>query len=159
MEYDLRRQDLYAALILGAVSLLVIVESWRMPRHLQSWPAYAGPGVVTGALGLVLLGMAIGLFVRAWRRRGALIAMPLPEIRRHLADARTRRLWLIGLLGTAYLLSLGRGLPYQLTTGAYLVVAMLLFRAARWWVVLLVSAGVTAAIAFVFNRVFLIPLP
>jgi putative tricarboxylic transport membrane protein len=159
VDYDLRRQDIYAALILCALSVLVVVESWRMPRDLQNWPAYASPGVVTGALGAVLFAMAIGLFARALKRGGARVGMRGADVRRYLADPRTRRLVVMTGLCALYLLSLGRGLPYHVTTGVYLAVAMLLFRAAAWWVVVLVSGVTTAAVAFVFNRIFLIPLP
>lgn len=130
-----------------------------MPRHLQDWPAYAGPGMVTGLLGLVLLGMSAGLGARALRRPGAGIAIPLAEVGRYLADPRTRRLALMAGLCLAYLVSLGRAWPYQVTTGGFLVVAMLMFNAARWWVVLLVAAATAAGVAFVFNRLFLVPLP
>lgn len=159
MAYELRRQDFYTGLILSVVSLGVIVESWRMPRDLQGWPWYAGPGMVTGLLGLGLLGMAIALLVRAYRRAGAGLLAPLEEIRAYVSDPQTRRLGLMGLLCLGYLLSLGRGIPYYITTGTYLVLTMALFRAASWWVILLTSGLATAAISLVFNRVFLIPLP
>lgn len=159
MNSQFRRQDLYAGVILVAISLLVIVESWRMPRDLQNWPAYASPGVVTGLLALGLLGMALVLIVRALRRPGAAAVVSMAEIRRYLATPETGRLGVVVLLCTAYLLSLGRGLPYELTTGGFLLVTMLLFRAARWWVLLVVSTATAVAIALVFNRIFLVPLP
>jgi hypothetical protein len=159
MDYEFRRQDLYAGLILCVVSLGVMVESWRMPRDLQGWPAYAGPGMVTGLLGLGLLIMAVTLCVRAWVRSGAGLAIPWPEVKRYLALPGTRRLGLMFLLCFGYLLALGRGIPYYLTTGIYLVLTMLLFRATSWWAILLISGVATAAISIVFNRVFLIPLP
>jgi hypothetical protein len=56
-------------------------------------------------------------------------------------------------------LILGRGIPYAFTTGSYLILTMLLFRATAWWAILVISGVTTAAIAFVFNRIFLIPLP
>jgi hypothetical protein len=63
------------------------------------------------------------------------------------------------LLSAVYLLILGRGIPYAFTTGSYLILTMLLFRATAWWAILVISIVTTAAIAFVFNRIFLIPLP
>jgi hypothetical protein len=130
-----------------------------MPRHLQTWPAYAGPGIVTGLLGLALLGMALALLVRALRRPGVSAAIPLAEARRYLVHPSTRRLALMVVLSGAYLALLGRGLPYHLTTGGYLAATMLLFGARPWWLVLLVGGVTTAAIALIFNRIFLIPLP
>ncbi len=159
MTYEFRRQDFYAGLILCIVCLVIIVESWRMPRDLQGWPWYAGPGMVTGLLGLGLLSMAIALLVRAYRRAGASSLIPSGEAWAYLNDPQTRRLGLMALLCLAYLLALGRGIPYYTTTGVYLVLTMALFRAASWWVILLTSGVATAAISLVFNRIFLIPLP
>lgn len=159
MIYEFRRQDFCAGLILCAASLGVIVESWRMPRDLQGWPAYAGPGMVTGLLGLGLLGMAVMLLARAWLRSGSGPAIPWREVKDYLTHPGTRRLGLMSLLCLGYLLALGRGIPYTLTTGAFLVVTMLLFRAITWWAILLISSVATAAISLVFNRIFLIPLP
>lgn len=159
MGYEFRRQDFFAGLILCIVCLVIIVESWRMPRDLQDWPWYAGPGMVTGLLGLGLLSMAIALLVRAYRRTGASLPIPLGEAWAYLNDSQTRRLGLMALLCLGYLLALGRGFPYYMTTGIYFVVTMTLFRAAAWWVILLTSGIATAAISLVFNRIFLIPLP
>jgi hypothetical protein len=159
MPDELRRQDFYTGLILCAVSLGVILESWRMPRELLGWPAYAGPGIVTGLLGLGLLALAVTLLIRAWRRTGASLIISLAEIHKYFTDSRTRRLGIMCLLSTGYLLTLGRGIPYAVTTACYLILTMLLFRAASWWAILVISVVTTAAIAFVFNRIFLIPLP
>jgi Tripartite tricarboxylate transporter TctB family len=159
MPDELRRQDFYTGLILCAVSLGVILESWRMPRELLGWPAYAGPGIVTGLLGLGLLGLAITLLIRAWRRPGASLSTSLAEVRKYLTDSRTHRLGIMCLLSAVYLLILGRGIPYAFTTASYLILTMLLFRATAWWAILVISGVTTAAIAFVFNRIFLIPLP
>ncbi len=156
---EFRRPDFYGGLILGAVSLGVIADSWRMPRDLQGWPPYAGPGTVTGLLALGLLGMAAALLIRAARRPGAALAMSPADVRGYLGDPRTWRLGIMILLSIGYLLLLGRQLPYYLTTGGYLAVTMFLFRAARWWAILLISGAATVAIAVVFNRIFLIPLP
>jgi len=159
MGYEFRRQDIWTGLILSAVSLIIIVESWRMPRDLQGWPWYAGPGMVTGLLALGLMGMAIALLVRAYRRPGARVLVLRGEVRAYLSDTQTRRLGLMALLCVGYLLTLGRGIPYYLTTGTYLILTMALFRAASWWIILLTGGLATATISLVFNRIFLIPLP
>ena len=159
MEYPFRRQDTYAAIILIAFSLFIIVGSWGMPRDLLGFPAYAGPGVVTGLLGLGLLGMAVVLLVRALRRPGARLAISRADVHAYLANPQSRRLGLVLLISSAYLLSLGRGIPYYITTGTYLIMTMAVFRAASWWVILLVSGLATAALAIVFNMIFLVPLP
>ena len=127
MDYPFRRQDIYAAIILIVLALFVIVESWRMPREFLGFPAYAGPGLVTGLLGLGLLGMAVALLMRACRRPGAAVSISRSDIRGYLGNPQTRRFGLVLLLCAAYLLSLGRGVPYYFTTGAYLFITMAAF--------------------------------
>jgi len=159
MDYELRRQDFYTGLILCAVSLGIVAECWRMPRDLQGWPAYASPGVVTGLLGLGLFGMGLALTLRSVRRTGAALPITRTDVWAYLADTGTRRLGLMLGISVVYCLLLGRALPYWLTTGGYLLAVMFVFRAGPWWQVLLISAGSTAAVAYVFSRVFAIPLP
>lgn len=159
MAYEFRRQDFYTGVILCAVSLGVMVESWRMPRDLQGWPAYAGPGVVAGLLGLGLFAMALALTVRSVRRGGPPLRITGEDIRAYLTDPGTRRLGLMLGLSILYCLVLGRNLPYWLTTGGYLITVMFVFRGAPWWQIVLISGGTTAAVAYVFNRIFAIPLP
>jgi hypothetical protein len=157
--YDLRRQDFFTGLVLCVVSLGVVAECWRMPRDLQGWPAYAGPGVVTGMLGLGLFVMGLALTMRSVRRSGAPLAIRGADVQAYLTDVGTRRLGLMLGLSVLYCFCLGRGLPYWLTTGGYLVAVMVVFRAGPWWQILLISAGSSVAVAYVFNRIFAIPLP
>jgi hypothetical protein len=159
MHDEFRRQDFYTGLILCAVSVGVMAECWRMPRDLQGWPAYASPGVVTGLLGLGLFGMGLALTLRSARRGAASLRIGPGDVRAYLADAGTRRLGLMLGLSVLYCLLLGRGLPYWLTTGGYLLAVMLTFRAGPRWRILLISAATTATVAYVFSRVFAIPLP
>jgi hypothetical protein len=159
LDYPFRRQDIYAGMILIVLALFVIVESWRMPREFLGFPAYAGPGIVTGLLGIGLLGMAVTLVVRACRRPGARTGISRADLQNYLTHPQTRRLGLVLGLAVAYLLSLGRGIPYYITTGAYLFITMAVFRAASWWVIALVSGLATTGLAVVFNKIFLVPLP
>ena len=87
------------------------------------------------------------------------LAITGTDVRAYLFDVGTRRLGLMFGLSVVYCLLLGRNIPYWLTTGGYLVAVMFVFRAGPWWQILLISTGSTAAVAYVFNRVFAIPLP
>lgn len=159
MHDEFRRQDFYTGLILCVVSLGIVAECWRMPRDLQGWPAYASPGVVTGLLGLGLFGMGLALTLRSARRVGAPLRIGRGDVRAYMTDVGTRRLGLMLGLSVVYCLLLGRGLPYWLTTGVYLLAVMLTFRAGPRWRILLISATTAATVAYVFSRVFAIPLP
>jgi putative tricarboxylic transport membrane protein len=159
MEREFRRQDFYTGLILSAVSLGVITESWRMPRTLQGWPAYAGPGVVPGMLGLGLLVMALALTVRSVRGAGSPLEIHQRDAWAYLSDTGTKRLGLMLGLSAFYCLFLGHGFPYWMTTGAYLLLVMVVFRAGPWWQILLIAASATGAITFTFGRIFAVPLP
>ena len=159
MDYTFRRPDFYTGVILCVVSLGIVAECWRMPRDLQGWPAYASPGVVTGLLGLGLFGMGLALTLRSVGRTGGPLAICGTDVRMYLADVGTRRLALMLGISVAYCLLLGRGIPYWLTTGGYLLAVMCVFRAGPLWQIVLISAASTAAVTYVFNRVFAIPLP
>lgn len=159
MDYTFRRQDFYTGVIVCVVSLGIVAECWRMPRDLQGWPAYASPGVVTGLLGLGLFGMGLALTLRSVRRTGGPLAISGTDVRTYLTDAGTRRLVLMLGISVVYCLLLGRGIPYWLTTGGYLLAVMCVFRAGPLWQIVLISAASTAAVTYVFNRVFAIPLP
>ena len=159
MEREFRRQDFYTGVILSAVSLGVIAESWRMPRTLQGWPAYAGPGVVPGMLGLGLLVMAIALTVRSVQGSGSSLEITQGDAWAYLSDTGTKRLGLMLGLSVLYCLCLGHGFPYWMTTGAYLLLVMVVFRAGPWWQILLIAAAATGAITFTFGRIFAVPLP
>jgi len=159
MEYEFRRQDFYVGLIIIGVSLFVMVESWRMPRHLQDWPAYAAPGMVTGILGLGLLIMGIILTIRSVRRQGLPLAFKRADIVAYLADPKTRRLGLMFALSLIYCIFLGRRLPYIVVTAVYLALVMITFRGIGPIKALIISLMVAIGVAVVFNRLFLVPLP
>ncbi|MCK7528909.1 MAG: hypothetical protein MZV64_70840 [Ignavibacteriales bacterium] len=99
-------------------------SSWRMPRDLQGWPAYAGPGVVTG--------LARPRASSAWPWRCSLRALQRGRRTRSPSCAQGRRCVSRGCgdaaaradardHASAYLLSCSaRNIPYWLTTGGYL---------------------------------------
>ncbi len=159
MEREFRRQDFYTGLILSAVSVGVVAESWRMPRTVQGWPAYAGPAVVPAMLGLGLLVMAFALTLRSVRGARSPLAIHRTDAWTYLTDTGTKRLGVMLGLSVLYCLSLGHGLPYWMTTAAYLLLVMVIFRAGPWWQILLIAAAATGAITFAFGRIFAVPLP
>ncbi len=159
MGYEFRRQDFYAGLIIIGVSLFAIVESWQMPRHLQDWPAYAAPGMVTGILGLGLLIMGIILTLRSVRRQGSPLALKRADIVAYVTDPKTRRLGLMFALSLLYCIFLGRRLPYIVVTAVYLALVIITFRGIGPVKAVIISLIVAIGVAVVFNRLFLVPLP
>jgi len=163
--YELRRQDFYTGLIIIVIGLLVMVESWRMPRHIQDWPVYAAPGMVTGFLGLGFLAMGIILTIRSTRREGAPLAFKRSDISAYLNDPKTHRLGLMFALSLIYCLLLGRRLPFVVVTTIYLFMVMWLFRGPgpiKFFAIfkfLIISLATAMAVGIVFNRFFLVPLP
>jgi hypothetical protein len=163
--YELRRQDFYTGLIIIVIALSVMVESWRMPRHIQDWPLYAAPGMVTGLLGLGFLTMGIILTIRSTRREGAPLAFKRSDISAYLSDPKTHRLGLMFGLSLIYCLLLGRRIPYVVVTTIYLFTVMLVFRDTgpiKFFAIfklLIISLTTAIGVAVVFNRFFLVPLP
>lgn len=157
------RAELADAVFWTALGAAVLVAAWRMDRltSLGINPLSA-PGVVPGLLGalMMLFGAALGL--RAMRAREA----------SHAAVAGTGRAArtacaLALCIGYAAGL-LGRGLPFWLTSAAFLFVAIFVFRildgdAGPRWRTAVESAAIAlaaaGAIALVFQQLFLLRLP
>jgi hypothetical protein len=161
------RADFVSALAWMVVGGAIGVGSWRMERleQLHVNP-YTVPGLVPGLLGAGILVMGAVLLARAvWagghRARHGPAAAGATE---------WRRLGLALVLCLAYAAGLlGRGLPFWLTSGAFVFVSVLLFdwpyRQARGeigrgvLVALALAVGSAAAITGLFQEIFLVRLP
>ena len=65
------KADFIMGLILMACSLLIVVESLKIPRFEKDWGGfYAAPGFVPLILGITLFVMSLALFVRAVKKQG-----------------------------------------------------------------------------------------
>jgi putative tricarboxylic transport membrane protein len=142
----------------------VLAASWRMDRleslHINPWSA---PGLMPGVLGALMIVFGAALFVRALARGGA-------EIEPTHASGSRVSLAVFLCFGYAAGL-LGHGLPFWLTSGAFLFAAILAFR----WLDRDVEArpslgrlaassaaialGAALAIGLLFEQVFLVRLP
>jgi hypothetical protein len=158
-----RGADPYFAIGWIVFGAAVLAGSWRMERlenlHINPWSV---PGLMPGVLGALMMGFGAALGLRALRRRGAPAdgdAASVPRI-----------LLAIGLcVGYAAGL-LGHGLPFWMTSAAFIFVAVLAF---RWLdrdpgtppLVRLaassaaIAVGAALAIGFLFEQVFLVRLP
>ena len=158
-----RGADRYFALGWIVFGAAVLAGSWRMDRleslHINPWSA---PGLMPGVLGalMILFGAALGL--RALRQRteqGEADAASAPRV----------ILAIVLCFGYAAGL-LGHGLPFWLTSAAFIFVAILSFRwldrdAATPSLARLaassaaIAIGAALAIGLLFEQVFLVRLP
>ena len=155
--------DFFFGLGWAAFGAAILAASWRMDRleglNVNPWSV---PGLLPGVLGALMLLFGGALALRAMT--AGWTAAPAPG-----SPART---WLALLLCFGYAAGLlGRGLPFWLTSAAFLFVALCAFR----WLdrdadapqslrrLALGSAAIalaaSAAISLLFQEVFLLTLP
>lgn len=159
-----QRGEIAEAAFWIALGMAALIASWRMDR-LESLGInpLSAPGLVPGLLGALMMVFGAALGLRALVARAAGGEAPT-EKRRGTARVALALLLCVGYAGGL----LGRGLPFWLTSAAFLFIAMLVFRfldgeASPMWRTLLGSAGIaaaaSAAISVVFQEVFLVRLP
>lgn len=158
------RADIVTSVVLMALGLAAIGESWRMPRFTDVGGSFwAAPGVVPGMLGAGLALMAFVLFLRsvAARRAGAVDEPGESGAWKRVAIA-------VGLCILYGMLLVGQ-LPFWLATFFFVFAFILVFELAqeqarahwlRHVVVALVIAAITGfAVSYVFQSVFFVRLP
>lgn len=162
--YPISRKERLFALGWIAFGTAVLLTSWGMDRlaNLQINP-WSAPGLMPGVLGLLMIVFGAALGLRALRRDASLIEVDAASLPRILLAAAL----CVGYAGGL----LGRGLPFWLTSAAFLFVAILAFRCldrdaenpASLRQLALSSAaiafGATFVIGLIFERVFLVRLP
>jgi putative tricarboxylic transport membrane protein len=166
------RRDLLTSLVLIALGAGVVVEAMRMPRydHLGINP-YTVPGIVPGFLGAILAVFGVLMLARtaiAWRRHE-----PVPTTAADDEPGSVPRVLFTLALTLGYGGLLVGNLPFWLATGIFVWAFLLVFEwrpryaagagAAVLWrtggTALLEAVLVSAAVTFVFQRVFLVTLP
>ena len=164
-----RRADRWFAVLLTALALAVVVESWRMPRlaELGVHPMSA-PGLTPGLIGVVLAGLGLALLARSLRPPPATSATPTPDDADGAAAA-GNIVWWRALLALAlclgYALGLLGRLPFVWATGTFVFafVAAFGFDRARPWRTaggaLAMAVAVALAVAALFEQLFLVRLP
>ena len=162
-----RRADLIFAVVLTAMSLYVLVASWRMPRlaELGVHPMSA-PGLTPGLISLVLLGLGLALLWRSLR-----LPAPVPSLAPQADAASTahntvwRRALLALVLCLVYALGLLGRLPFLWATGLFVFafIGAFAFDRARPKRSLSAAAVMALAVAFsvslLFEQLFLVRLP
>ncbi len=174
----MHRSDFVVALVLMAFGALVAIESWRMPRFENIGGSIANaPGLVPGLLGVVIAAFGAVMAVRAVAsgpttppELGAPSPDPVDEDRvAEGPDAgRARFGWMLvlTLLYAGFLI--GR-IDFALATFLFVFSSVVAFErpmvrsardgAVRVAVAAVIALGVSVAIPFVFERIFLVTLP
>jgi len=157
-----RRADLIFSIVLTALALWVLVESWRMPRlaELGVHPMSA-PGLTPGLLALILAGLGLALLWRSLRTPAT------PAMSESEAAASTqwwRALLALGLC-LVYALGLLGHLPFQWATGLFVFAFIFIFsfERDRWlrnvFGAALTAVAVAVGVSLLFEQVFLVRLP
>lgn len=153
------KADFIMGLILMVFSLLVVLESLRMPRFEKDWGGfYAAPGFVTMIFGISIFGMSLFLWLRALKNKGYEIRLTREKLRAFIRSKAVHRWCLTVSYAFGYFFLLGH-LSFYFLTFLYLFGFMLTFRRRRWASALIISIVTSATIFLVFTRVFLVPLP
>ncbi len=157
------RADLQGGIFWILLGGAIAAESWNMDRleklHINPWSA---PGVMPGVLGALMMVFGGFLLVRSFSSGEKATS----------AETSTSRVALALILCVGYAGGLlGRGLPFWLTSAAFMFIAIVAF---RWldrdldakpeirrlaFTSALIAIGAALAIGVLFEQVFLVRLP
>ncbi|QIK73414.1 tripartite tricarboxylate transporter TctB family protein [Propioniciclava coleopterorum] len=155
-----RRLNFLSSIVLIALSVAITVGSiYILTASRASF--IASPGLMPLMLGLALLGMSLALFVQSLRDGG--VPARVAESRAWFAEiaaAPGARTTVIGLAIMAlYAFVLMPFLPFWAASLIFMIGMLAFLRAARWWVILILSVGVVGLVYLIFQILFRVPLP
>ncbi|CAB1078101.1 hypothetical protein D1AOALGA4SA_5866 [Olavius algarvensis Delta 1 endosymbiont] len=153
------KADFIMGLILMAVSLLIVVESLRIPSFEKDWGGYyAAPGFVPLILGITLFVMSLVLFVRAVKKQGYKVIPGRKALKNFVRSGRVHRWCLAMIYAFGFFFLLGQ-IYFYLAAFLVLFAYMATFGEQKLYVSLIISVVASAMIYLVFTRIFLVPLP
>ena len=95
---EMPKADFIMGLILMAFSLVVVVESLKLPRFEKDWGGfYAAPGFVPLILGITLFLMSLALFVRSIKFKGHRI-IPARETLKDFVRSKPVHRWCLAMI-------------------------------------------------------------
>ena len=160
----LRKSDIVFGVILIAVSSLFLYLSRTMPtsvvrsRNPEVF-SYTDPALVPSIVCGILIFLGICLIIGALREGTKLGKADFWAVINWCRSKGSQRMWIIiGLFCVYIFVMLGR-LPYMISTFLFLTGFMFLFKATKWWKIILISAVATAVVVFAFGEFMMIPLP
>lgn len=156
---QMAKADFVTSLALMAGSLfMMLYPVFKFPRFGEWGGLYSNPGFVPFLLGLTLFTMSLYLLFRSLKRGGHQIRVTAEDLRRLVRSLLFRRLAVCFGLFVLYYKLLGI-LPFTLDTALYLFSSMMIFGRSKWYLSLAIALAVSFAVYFIFQRVFLVPLP
>ena len=153
------KADFVMGLILMACSLVLVVESLKIPRFEKDWGGfYAAPGFVPLILGITLFAMSLALFIRALKMKGYRI-IPDRQAFRDFTRSKPVHRWCLAIFYAFSFFFLLGHIYFYLATFLVLFAYMATFGEQKRWISLIISLIASAAIYLVFTKIFLVPLP
>ena len=147
--------DFVIGIVIGALSLFVIIDSYLMPDYGEA--IYARPGTVPMIVGIALLVLSIMLIVKSLRENEfALLGGKIIE----LAKFRDAHRFLVLTIATMFYIGLldMTNIHFVILTAIFLLVVFIFFKV-RIVVSVILSIVTAAAIYGFFTRVFTVPMP
>ena len=153
------KADFVMGLILMAGSLVIVVESLKIPRFEKDWGGfYAAPGFVPLILGITLFAMSLALFVRAVKKQGYQI-IPGRQTLRDFVRSKPVHRWCLAMLYAFGFFFLLGNIYFYLAAFLVLFAYMATFGEQKLSISLIISIIASASIYLVFTKIFLVPLP
>ena len=153
------KADFIMGLILMACSLLIVVESLKIPRFEKDWGGlYAAPGFVPLILGITLFVMSLALFIRAVKKQGYRIIPSRETLSNFVRSGHVHRWCLAMIYAFGFFFLLGH-IYFYLAAFLVLFAYMATFGEQKRSISLTISIVASAAIYLVFTKIFLVPLP
>jgi hypothetical protein len=145
---NLRKKDLIASLILLAVGIFVLVDSFRMIFFVDlpgveevGW--FVAPGIFPFMLSVGIIVMSLIMLSIAYRESGRIKFESWRKFRKYFF----------------YAFVLLKKVHFTLATFIYLFLSMFVVKAASWYKIAMISVLAAVVIAYLFGNLFKIPLP
>lgn len=139
--------DRVASVVFLLLGILIMIESQKISD--SAYGSQIGPSTFPFALGVILVGLSILLFIETVRHRAMYKTAEDKEVTKFSA---MKPFFIIFGAAVAYVILLEK-LGYLVTTFAFLVVSFQALEKGKWLSTILVAAGFSAVIYFGFVNV------
>jgi len=161
---DLRKKDIIASLVLLAVGIFVLVDSFRMIFFTDlpgvkeiGW--FVAPGIFPFMLSVGIIAMSLIMLSIAYRESGRIKFESWRKFSKYFKSKDTFIMMAeIGLL-FFYVFILLTKLHFLFATIMYLFLSMYIVKATSWFKIAIISVLVSLGITYLFGNLFKIPLP